>query len=278
MGVESSYRRIELQTVSAARQLRPNGLLLWSGRSLIDGGPIAVVLTGTRRTTSNGKTGDMLQTWILRRDKSPLDAIRDGSSYSICGDCRHDHKDGAGSCYVEARTGPLAVFRALEGGHYPRPARNGLSVLTRGRLVRRGSDGDPSAAPAALWRQLLTGSAGWTGYTHQWRRARAQEYRPFLMASVDTESEQRQARSKGWRTFRVRLPGMPTLAGEVVCPASEDGGFTRTCETCGACDGAGTNARRASVVITIHGATYKVQRFARAVEAIRQHKRYRLGS
>ena len=60
----------------------------------------------------------------------------------------------------------------------------------------------------------------------------------------------------GWRYFRVRRADDPLLAGEIVCPASAEGGKRRTCETCKACAG-NPNERGASVVIIAHGATAK---------------------
>ena len=42
-----------------------NGLILFKGRSLINDMPIVVIATGLKAVTSNKKTGDMIQTWIL---------------------------------------------------------------------------------------------------------------------------------------------------------------------------------------------------------------------
>jgi hypothetical protein len=54
---------------------------------MIDGEPIVVIATGFKRSSANPKTGDMLQTWILRRDVAPFAAIHNGADASICGDC-----------------------------------------------------------------------------------------------------------------------------------------------------------------------------------------------
>lgn len=70
----------------------------------------------------------------------------------------------------------------------------------------------------------------------------------MLQASVDNEREHAAARAKGWATFRVRSESEPVLPGEMICPASDEGGHGATCETCGACNGAG-----AQVVIIVHG-------------------------
>jgi hypothetical protein len=53
--------------------MRVNGLVLWRGASLLDGAPIVAIVTGLAAGSSNRKTGDMLQTWILREDMAPTE-------------------------------------------------------------------------------------------------------------------------------------------------------------------------------------------------------------
>jgi hypothetical protein len=59
-------------------RVKPLGLILYGGASLIDGATIAVVATGFQRRTANSETGDMVQTWILRSDLDPLATIHTG--------------------------------------------------------------------------------------------------------------------------------------------------------------------------------------------------------
>ena len=47
---------------------RFNGMVIWQGPSLVDGKPIAVIVTGLNKPSQNSKTGDMLQSWIIRTD------------------------------------------------------------------------------------------------------------------------------------------------------------------------------------------------------------------
>ena len=68
---------------------KPNGAILYEGPSALDGAPIVVIVTGLARKSTNAKTGALLQTWILRSDMHPIDAVRSGADSSICGDCRH---------------------------------------------------------------------------------------------------------------------------------------------------------------------------------------------
>ena len=51
------------------------GFIAWQGKSWIDGSPIMAVVT---LKTSNRKTGDMAQVWILRTDLDPVAAIKSG--------------------------------------------------------------------------------------------------------------------------------------------------------------------------------------------------------
>jgi hypothetical protein len=79
--------------------------IVYQGPSLIDGQPIVVLVqTGSK----NRKTGDMVQTYILRSDIDPISASRTGQDSSICGDCIHkgqasDKEQGQAinrTCYV----------------------------------------------------------------------------------------------------------------------------------------------------------------------------------
>ena len=61
----------------------PTGFAFYDGPSLIDGAPIIGIAV---LRSENAKTGDMVQTYILRADMSPLDAISSGDDVSICVD------------------------------------------------------------------------------------------------------------------------------------------------------------------------------------------------
>jgi hypothetical protein len=237
----------------------PRSAILWTGPSLLDGSPIIVVGIGA---SSNRKTGDMLQTYIIRADMAPIEASRSGADAAICGDCPHRQGQG-GSCYVTLAHGPSSVWRTLQRDAYPALFREGPREETRrallaefgeGRMVRLGTYGDPAAVPEWVWTALVSRASGWTGYTHQWRRSLALQ--GLVMASVDSIEEATQARAMGWRTFRIRDAAEPLLAREMVCPASEEAGKRLQCAECRACDGArkGPTDNRASVAIVVHGA------------------------
>lgn len=230
-----------------------NGYVIYEGPSVLDGSPIVAILTDVYNPSRNAKTGDMLQTWILRADMHPAEATRSGADASICGDCRH-RPANEGTCYVNLHWAPSAVWRAYAAGKYPKVPHNKLSDLGAQRMVRLGSYGDPAAVPLTYWRYLTLRSLGWTGYTHQWRRPDARDFQAFVMASVESEAEALEARKAKWRTFRVRAPGGALMGrNEIVCPAAKEAGQKTTCEACKACMGTTAKAR-VNVAITAHGA------------------------
>jgi hypothetical protein len=104
----------------------------------------------------------MVQTYILRADQAPLDAIRAGDDESICGDCVHRPALG-GSCYVDVSKSVTSVFSAWVRGSYPLLAPAAAADMVAGRMVRMGAYGDPAAIPAGIWRRLLRRAAGERG-------------------------------------------------------------------------------------------------------------------
>lgn len=232
---------------SGHRARKAPGLFLRC-RSVLDGRPIVLVFTGFARSSRNGKTGNMLQSWILREDLNPLWAQRSGADFSVCGDCRQRPIRG-GLCYVSTARAPLAVWKAYRAGRYVPLDFGDLSAF-HGRVLRIGSYGDPVAVPCDVWDTILADGrlAGWTGYSHSWRHPHAACFRGFLMASVDCLEEFRDAAAAGWRCFRTRKPGDAVLPAERVCPASAEAGHRTTCSRCLACNG-----HRGHRAIVLHG-------------------------
>ena len=239
----------------------PNGVILYEGPSQLDGQPIVVIATGLRTGSTNVKTGAMVQTYILRSDIPPIDAVKSGDDASICGGCPH-RGDGTGkgrSCYVTLMHGPRGVYAAYKRGSYARPAAGRSLILQgvgEGRMVRLGTYGDPAAVPVETWNHVLKFAAGWTGYTHQWRNTLAvppETWHPLVMASVDSEEEMQIAHALGYRTFRVTPTAHENIKGkEIVCPASHEAGQKVECIDCRACMGTSGKAR-VSIQIAAHG-------------------------
>lgn len=123
--------------------------------------------------------------------------------------------------------------------------------LAVGLQLRVGAYGDPFAVPVSVWQPIIMAAAGWTAYTHQWRRPGAHEgYSAWCMASVDSDVERLDAQAAGWRTFRVRAPGERyDIASEVVCPHEVDESIK--CAGCSLCRGSRRRAK--SIVVTVHG-------------------------
>ena len=233
------------------------GFIFYRGASLIDNAPIIGIAT---LESANAKTGDMVQTWILREDVSPLDAIQSGADASICGACMHRGAPGrARTCYVDVGKAPQGVWLAYHRGVYADLSSDPQTqaYLTRNRVVRLGAYGDPGAIGRHYWTPMLADALGYTGYSHQWREAWASHMRDIVMASADSALDRDVAQSMGWRTFRVRTESDPLAAREIACPASPEGGDRRQCINCKACDGASRGTRQASVAIIVHGTAAK---------------------
>ena len=202
-------------------------------------GQLAIVLT---QNSTNRKTGDMVQTWIIRNDMTPVEACKSGKDKAICGDCPHRGK----SCYVNIGQAPQGIYKALDRGSY-----EGQEVSTKGKLVRCGAYGDPAFISLHIWKEILDGAKNNTGYTHQWRSCDP-GFADFLMASCDSPEDRADAKAKGYRTFRVRRQGDPLLPGEIDCPAD---GMKITCSNCLKCNG---NKRKGKdISIVVHGSRAK---------------------
>ena len=242
-----------------------NGFIFYRGPSMLDGSPIVAIATGIAgRKSRNEKTGGgLVQTWIMRDDMSPVEAVNNGGDAAICGDCPHrgtvvDGKNKGRSCYVTVFQAPLVVWKSAQRGLYPVMTAQEAGDTLEGRMVRLGSYGDPAAVPFEVWQTMLARVTAKTGYTHQWRVAPAMK--AYAMASCDTEADYQEAVAAGWRTFRVRRSTEPVLAREVICPASKEAGNKTSCDACKACGGLTAKAR-ANIVIMAHGAASKVNAF-----------------
>lgn len=236
------------------------GVVLYEGASMLDGKPIVVIANRIEDASTNEKTGNMVQTWIMRSDIKPTEALKSGDDSSVCGDCKH-RPANSGACYVRVFQAPLGVYKAFHRGRYARAGidfdKALLPRLFAGKAFRMGSYGDPAAAPFPIWRLCTVNAAVVNGYTHQWRDERFQAFRLLCMASADSPAEMAAAHAAGWRTFRVRSAEEPIFKGlEAVCPASKEAGFKTDCATCKSCGGNSAKAK-VSMVIMAHGAMAK---------------------
>lgn len=251
------------------------GYILYEGPSELPNDPGAPIVVIAIMESSNSKTGNMVQTYILRSDMDPREASRTGADVAICGDCplRGDgfpdnpmklaqHRE----CYVNIAQGPLIVWNNYKAGKYPRLTTHAdITTVCSGRAIRIGTYGDGAAAPSWVWSDTLKEAAGHTAYTHQWNVRDAKHYTyvgnggwgpyPWVyMASVESLDEARRAWRLGYRTFRVvNSPDELDPKNEIVCPNETKG---VQCIQCGLCNGKRNHHNPnqvKSIVITVHG-------------------------
>lgn len=217
-----------------------NSAILYQGKSELDGAPIAAVITGLDKPSSNSKTGDMLQVFFIRTDINPYDAQKSGLDVSVCGSCvmrpanevQRIKLGIAHECYVITFHSVRAVYDALCRGHYQHVDdmdTDDLIDRVNGRRVRLGAYGDPMAIPYDVLVDSLKklGYPITTGYTHQWKRPNAKRYNKLLQASCDTVADKAKAHSLGFNTATISDPDA------IPCPAQK----TRGKVTCGTCTG-----------------------------------------
>lgn len=241
--------------------------IIYSGPSKIDGSPIvAIYIAGS----ANSKTGSMAQVYILQADVDPITANRTGADYGICGDCPHRGKanpdkvsgvaDGR-SCYVNIGQGPNQIYKAFKAGKYQPAALDELPAIGEGQTIRIGAYGDPLAVHSHIFRALLSKAKGHTSYTHASGLLPDATLSPHML-SADNPLQAQEAHDKGIRTFRV-IPistwhqegSKALLKGEILCPASKEGGVKVQCLDCGLC--AGQTIKAKSIAIPAHGAGKK---------------------
>lgn len=225
------------------------GYVLWRGPSPIDGKPIVVLMT---TKSVNRKTGNMLQTYILRDDLDPLSAIASADDYSVCGNCRHRKQaDGTRSCYVNIGQSVMSVWKAYKAGRYKELWSNEeLEHVVSGRGIRFGAYGDPACIPHKLVVWLNKHADNHTGYTHQWREQFASPFKGVFMASCDGFTDYCDASIAGWRSFNV-VPKGYKPSGIKQCPATVVDSQAQ-CVTCSLCSG-----DKANVYVEAHGSGAK---------------------
>lgn len=233
------------------------GFIAYEGPSEIDGSPIVVIVNKIDDGSKNGKTGAIVQTFIIRSDIGPVEALNTGADESICGDCAHRPyliKTGQSDeppCYVQVAKSVLSVYNAYKRGRYVKADAATIARALAGKIVRIGTYGDPFAAPVRMWSEITRYADGRRGYTHQWDRPDfdVAAWAPLVMASADSIDQAAKANLLGMRVFRVSV-GVDVQAGEAMCPASAEAGKRSTCAKCSLCSGTSIQAR--DIVIADH--------------------------
>ena len=180
--------------------------------------------------TSNPKTGNMIQVWFLLKDINPVEALKLGlDAETICKDCPFANGQG---CYVVIHQAPLQVWKKYHEGRYQKLDPKDYAKVFRFRKVRFGAYGNPSLLPISIIKSIAKVCQGWTGYFHDWKtNPLANEYSKYFMASTETLSSYKLAKSLAYRVFHVS-PNKPEGSRE--CANSS---HNLTCENCNLCDG-----------------------------------------
>lgn len=219
--------------------MAPKGVVLFDGPSMLDGEPIIVIATFD---SVNRKTGNVIQTWIIRKDVAPNVAVQTGQDTSICGKCPHRHFSGGG-CYVLPFQAPLNIWKNYHNGKYPKMSPQYINRFLN-RNLRLGSYGDPAAVPYTIWLAITSVCANHTGFTHQVEHeCFDKNILKVCQVSIETHSQYKKYAQYG--TFRVKIKDSPLLDGELLC--RNEHGFR--CEQCNLCDGQNKN----KIAIDFHG-------------------------
>ena len=230
-------------------------IILYQGASLINGQPIVAL---AQSDSTNSKTGNMIQTFILDASVDPLTASRTGKDESICGSCPHrgtpnNNDKGQATnrtCYVTLAHAPLGKYKAYKKGVYGTKTATLKEIAEFGSLqgVRLGTYGDPCAIDNEVWQALTSKALYSTAYTH----AAINPMPESIMTSTDNLKQSIDAWGRNERTFRV-ISSINQLykRREILCPASEEMGKRATCASCKLCGGASVNAK--SIAIVAHG-------------------------
>jgi len=241
-------------------------MILYEGPSAFDHSPVVVIATGYDKKSKNPKTGTMIQTWIIRSDINPYQAVKTGADASVCLNCPQRWNTGGG-CYVNIARAPLNVFKKYKRGGYKKLSElKDIKSFGKDYNIRIGSYGDPAVIPIEIWESLVSEANMYTGYTHAWRSLRGKEWKNILMASVDRQHDVIVANMLGWRTFRT---GAVRQKNEMTCPASKEAGYKMTCMDCNSCDGSKASGLSSkNVVINVHGIK---ENNARRLEYVDEH-------
>lgn len=235
------------------RQKNFNTYIVWEGLSSFDLTPLVLLLT---LHSQNKKTGNMLQTYILRQDILPSSAQKTGLDSATCGNCPHrpitaKNNPNHAVCYVNTAYSVNAVWELYTKDKLPYLHNYDL---IRGRYLRIGTYGDPAMIPLEVWQKLLDVCSGHTGYTSQWMEQFALPFQGILMASCNNLKAKQKAESLGWKTYTNLPIGSLPPDNAQQCPYSTDSNNTVSCLTCRLCNG-----KTKSIWIEDHGLPYRVR-------------------
>ena len=225
---------------------KPTGYVVWQNKL------IAMIILVK---SSNKKTGNMIQSYIIRKDINPIEAVNNGKDYLICGNCPHRKNQATGrrTCYVNLGQGVLQVYKQFLLGKYPQFNPKKHSQILKNRMLRLGTYGDPVFVPYRVWKFLLTFVKGRTGYTHQWSSNIDSNFKSIVMASCDSKADVILSNLLGYRSFVVvnhdDKDAKKTDINAILCVNKS---HDKQCENCGLCNG-NPNSMGKNIFIPAHG-------------------------
>ncbi len=195
---------------------------------------VILVITNIIKASTNDKTGDMVQTWIFDRGLLTAPKVF-GAKCERCPMVQACYVSENTMGYKSVRKAALKALGIIEGNtSYKVATLQEVLPLLSGRRLRLGAYGDPSALPLADLEALVNASRGHTGYTHFYHEIDS-AYSEFLMASVESLSDEMLAQSLGYRTFRVLRKGETdheVTDRSILCLESDKGIQCADCMLC----------------------------------------------
>lgn len=263
-----------------------NGVIIYKDKSKFD--CTKNIVTIAHLNARNPKIGNMIQLYYITDYKKlpPTEIAKRGLDKTVCGDCKL-RPSNIGGCYVSLFQGVRALQKAYIENSYFNLSNNFdifLELLKLYNLpIRFGAYGDPTAMEFNKQYEIAkTVNFRVTGYTHQWQNPKFEQFKTFLHASVDNETERNQAIKANWKYYyivpadlkMIYIKGKNVdyngaklelqkirLKSEIICPnTASKGGLS--CANCLKCSG----NQGQSIINAIHGSrSYKF------VESIREN-------
>ena len=248
-----------------AGRLAVRGAVLYEGPSKVDGEPIVAIMT---YASSNEKTGDMPQVWILPRDIHPHQARVEGHDARVCAGCIFAGNRGCYVNWLELKSIADSYARGnySDWDHAAWWMRRSAPVA-----IRIGAYGDPAVVPVEVWDRLasLPPQPTILGYTQLWRSPLSRGLERHAMASTKSPLERAEAKRRGWRSFRVALPQDAACAqGQVRCPATDSD--EDTCKGCRLCAGSAVGP---DIMEPLHGSPRTLGLATRQMQGLKARER-----
>lgn len=213
----------------------------YEGPSLINGDDIIGYVSSLKRPSTNGKTGDMVQSGCIVKDEDPLLAQKTGRDEAVCGQCpmrpiihgngefTRKEVDGKHPCYVPTYYKKQQYLSAVKVTVDLGACVTGIKKAKK--PVRLGEYGNMSAVPKSHLEPIIHAANGHTGYEQRWEDEANQWLKEYFQASVQTLKDAQKAWDMGWGTFRQ---SDTKLKDEIWCLYHKN---KTQCSKCLLCDG-----------------------------------------